>query len=750
MLDMGDYRTAIHGNLTCIFLFLNLFLSIFLAFCPWPVFASENSGQPMSIEANQLSYDWSGEVVRAEGDVHIVYSGNTLSADQVSYNRQSGNATATGNVKLLSGADVLEGRRAEVNVDEKIGTLYQGYVFMARNHFYLRGDKIEKTGENTYFVQDSDATTCDGADPAWHLYGHELNVTIEGYGTLKDARFMVGSEPIFYLPYMIFPAKTTRQSGFLLPDVSYSTNKLGWDVELPFFYAISDQMDATFYERYMDKRGFKQGAEFRYAFSADSFGTLYGDYLEDRMQIEETNGNLFRDWQPGRQRWSYYLNNQTVLSKDFYIRTDLVKVSDAWYFQDFNSNNYYLNHYGAENIDPFKQVPFKGDETLGSLESKMRAVKEWDTLNLTTLVRYTDDFTSSSNSGTAQKYPEVTLTAIRQPFLRTPMQYAFQTSYDYYYRQVGQKGSLYQIEPVLMLPISLHGMSTVTPFIDYREAYWNRDDATDSSTEDQGHRGVFSTGLLWDTELRRTFQASIGNIDKIQHIVRPEIAYTYSTSEGDGTIPDFAPPLFSEHSITYAVINVLTARDHSAEGAVSYREWMRLKLAQTYYIQTSGNPGMPTSSSINYIKNSQTWLPVSEADTKPFGDVQIELDVTPLDFLSFSSRNLYNVEKESWDQTNCTLNLKDRRGDTLSAGYSYTVDTAEEVDLSLTSTLRNDLFATFILRQDLRDQLGIEQTYKLRYQKQCWSVEASYSETLGDRSFNVLVSLYGLGRSGSK
>ena len=36
------------------------------------------------------------------------------------------------------------------------------------------------------------------------------------------------------------------------------------DVEVPFFWAISEQADATFYERFMGKRGFMQGFELRY------------------------------------------------------------------------------------------------------------------------------------------------------------------------------------------------------------------------------------------------------------------------------------------------------------------------------------------------------------------------------------------------------------------------------------------------------------------------------------------------------
>ena len=58
---------------------------------------------------------------------------------------------------------------------------------------------------------------------------------------------------------MFFPAKTTRQSGFLFPMFSLSSERNGLDVELPFFWAISENTDATLYQRYLEKRGFKEG-----------------------------------------------------------------------------------------------------------------------------------------------------------------------------------------------------------------------------------------------------------------------------------------------------------------------------------------------------------------------------------------------------------------------------------------------------------------------------------------------------------
>ena len=735
---MNIHRMSTTGDSLVLLRNLQRFLPLFILyifllyfFTSWLDSASaETAGAPVDITADSLSYDQKKEIITAEGNVRIIYTDSTLNADTVSYDRQSGDAKASGRVFVRSGMDTLEGNRAELNVFNKTGTVYQGQLFVAKNHFFLRGEKIEKTGEATYLIQDADATTCDGTTPAWHLFGRRLHVTVDGYGTLKDARFMVQDVPILYFPYLVFPAKTTRQTGFLFPKFGYST-KLGWDTELPFFYAISDQMDATFYERYMDKRGFKQGAEFRYAFSPDSFGTLYGDYLNDRMPIDETVGGISRDWESGKQRWSYYANSQTTFSPGFYLRTDLAKVSDPWYFKDFSGYNYYLNNYDPGQFDKFKQVYFLGDESLGSLDSKARAVKEWNTVNLTTVVRYTDDFTVPSNSGTLQKYPELTLTAVRQPFLNTPLQYQFQTAYDYFYRQLGEKGHLYQLQPTVLIPISLYGTSSITPFVNYQGIFWDRDDSVGTSESSQGHHGVYSTGLNFNSELRKVFQTDLGNIDKIQHTIRPEVTYLYSSADGDENIPNFASPVQSEHSITYSLINVLTARSRQSGGAVSYREWMRLKLAQTYYIKAPDTSTVPNNPEI-----------------KPFSDVQMELDLSPIDYFSLSVRSLFDVYKGTWTQSNYGMSLKDDRGDILSAAYRYTAGTVEELDINLTALIRKDIYGIYVMRQDLRDNLAIEHTYGLIYKKQCWNVEVLYTETYDDHRYMLLVSLYGLGGVG--
>jgi len=100
--------------------------------------------------------------------------------------------------------DTLQGERIIFNIENKTGAAYQADAFYARNNFHVRGDKIEKTGENTYFINQPSATTCDGDDPDWEIAGSEMKVTLEGYGSMKNACFRVRSIPLLYSPYIIF------------------------------------------------------------------------------------------------------------------------------------------------------------------------------------------------------------------------------------------------------------------------------------------------------------------------------------------------------------------------------------------------------------------------------------------------------------------------------------------------------------------------------------------------------------------
>ncbi len=691
---------------------------------------------PVTIDADSISYNRDDDTYHAQGQVVMTYSGGILTADSVVLNKAEDDALAEGNVVVTSGKDVLEGERIMVNIATKMGVAYQGKAFISQNHFYLTGKKIEKKGEATYHIQDATATTCDGDSPDWQLKGSVLDITLDGYGTLKDARLLAKNIPVLYTPYLLFPAKTTRQSGFLYPHITYSGNKNGWDGEVPFYWAISKSSDATFYQRYMDKRGFKEGVEFRYSIDKDSFGTFYGDYMNDSGHFSGPTGNLNRNWTEDQKRWSFYLNHETTFSATSYIRTDIMKVSDPWYFRDFDSYNYYLDNYSKEERK-FRKIAFLGDGSLGAADSTVRFVKNWPLYNLTGLVKYSEDFNSVTNDATLQRYPEITFTGIKRPLMGSAYNLEFAGTYDYFYRVRGQKGHFADIQPVLSRPVNLGVYLQMTPQVAVRETVWSRDDKEPGDNR-QSDRHLYTLGLNLNTEVHRIFNIGGPALDKIRHGIKPELTYTYVPYVNQLDMPNYVAAVGEQNTLTYALTNTLIARLKEKGGTASYREFLRLKLFQTYD-----------------IKEARRGEVTPGPERRPFSDVNMELDFLPFSYLSFSARHAYSVNSGYWRQTNYDLSMSDARGDAATIGYRYTKFSLEEVNLALKAVLTPSLALSYVLRRNELDHITMERTYGMKYRKQCWTAEITYSERASsaqatDQIYMVMVTLYGLGQVGQE
>ncbi|MDP2854363.1 MAG: LPS assembly protein LptD [Smithellaceae bacterium] len=704
---------------------------------------------PVKIEADNLSYDNERDVYSAFGNVVITYGDGVLTAANVEFDRKNNLATAEGGAFLKMAEDSLAGDKIVVNVQDKTGAAYNAKAFYARNHFYIKGDRIEKTGENSYLIEKPLATTCDGDNPDWQLAGSEMKVTVEGYGWVKNARLLTKGVPVIYTPLIAFPAKTKRQTGLLFPYLAYSRDKDGVDVEIPFFWAINPQMDATFYSRYIEKRGFKEGAEFRYFAGSKSFGTLYGDYMEDNKHVTETIGNtLSRDWQEMHRRWSFMANHQTNFDSQFYVRTDLRRVSDAWYFRDFNAHNYYLTHSAGSEEDPFRKISFQGNESLRSLESSARVFKGWNNYNVMARVSSTDDFAVNNNDRTLQQYPEIVLTAIKQPLFSTPVYFEFAGHYDYFYRGEGSRGHYVDLSPTISLPFNISSYAKITPQLNVREIYWNREDNAADSENRSGSRTIYNAGLTVSSRLSRVFDVSILNWDKVRHEIKPEVLYSYTPGVRQDNIPDYLQKISSlldpftsfninntnvlteQNALAWSLTNTVTARVKDKTGMGSYLELLRFKLFQVY--------------DINEAKKEMAG---STGDRRPMSDIGMELDLKPHSYLSFAARNKYSPYS-GWKEMNYDLGISDWRGDKLTFGYRYTRDSIEEINMDLKAVITERLSGQFVIRLDQFNNQTVENTVGLVYTEQCWGVGVTYTKTHDDERIMLKISLAGLGMLG--
>ena len=69
-----------------------------------------------------------------------------LKADHARLNTATKDLAAWGNVLLREGEDVVECERLEVNLDTRLGKIYQAKLFLKDQNFHITGQEAEKVG----------------------------------------------------------------------------------------------------------------------------------------------------------------------------------------------------------------------------------------------------------------------------------------------------------------------------------------------------------------------------------------------------------------------------------------------------------------------------------------------------------------------------------------------------------------------------------------------------------------------------
>jgi LPS-assembly protein len=185
--------------------------------------------------------------------------------------------------------------------------------------------------------------------------------------------------------------------------------------------------------------------------------------------------------------------------------------------------------------------------------------------------------------------------------------------------------------------------------------------------------------------------------------------------------------LMEQNAVAWALTNKVTARVKNKNGAPSYLELLRLKLFQVY--------------DINEAKKDMAG---STTDRRPMSDFGIELDLKPHPYFSFAARNKYSVYS-GWKEMNYDLGISDWRGDKLTFGYRYTMDSIEEINLDLKAVITERLSGKLVVRLDQFNNQTVENTVGLTYTEQCWGVGVDYTKTHDDDRIMLKISLAGLG-----
>ena len=267
------------------------------------------TGVPVKIEAETQTYvkTDTGGLYTLSGHAVIHYKDYVVSADHVTYNQDTSDVVAEGNLHLDGGPDDAHfvATHGTMNLDRHTGHFYEvtgtlgverapktkKMVFTSGNPFALTGREMIQTGPQTYQVIDGTITSCRLPKPDWQLIAHDFFLD-DGKARAKNSVFELLRVPLFYLPYVTHPVNEgARDSGFLIPIIGSDTSKgliLGEEV----YYVMGRSADLIVGSEYFSKRGFAPLGQFRFKGRGYNFATVRFHSLLDRQTGTQNQGGI--------------------------------------------------------------------------------------------------------------------------------------------------------------------------------------------------------------------------------------------------------------------------------------------------------------------------------------------------------------------------------------------------------------------------------------------------------------------------
>jgi LPS-assembly protein len=657
---------------------------------------------PVSLQADKLERDAASGMYTAAGNVHIVQKSTELQADSVQYDPSVGDTDASGHVFLSDPDGYMYGEQMQVNMNTATGVVYNGGGFISAYDFRLSGSEIEKLSDERYRIENGFFTTCQGRVPAWKFGARDLKVTQEGFAQAHHVKFYLKDLPILYLPYITYPVRTKRSSGFLLPMAGYSS-KRGVQLSLAYYQVLGINQDATLYLDHFSDMGIGSGLEYRYIFGQDNAGVANLYYVS-------TYGSSNYDDLSDRYAWRW--EHLGTLPGAVRLSVDSEYVSERDYFEDFGTV--------AEEYDK--------DEAKSSLALN----KTWDNVALTSRVLYTKDLEEGAdNDKTLQRLPEVQLNYVRTRIADTFLYAKFDSEGTYLWRRKGLTGTRFNLRPSLAAFFNPLGIFELESEVGYRQRIYQTS-ADRYTNEEDGYEqaGNWEFSSRFGTRVAREFVLADTGLTKIQHSIEPEIAYFYTPRKNQDYLPYFDRDDRIEHAnkVEYALVNRLTGKFENNGGTPTYRELVYLKLGQEYDIWVSRR------------EREERY------DYDRFSNINAELILRPFSSWSISLDSVYNPHQNELERFNARTVYVAAPERSLALEYRYSRDISQYAAAKIEFDLLKPIYLIYEKRLDLLESKRLENILHLEYREQCWSFFVSYRDTLDSHEVMLSFALTGAGR----
>jgi LPS-assembly protein len=512
----------------CIFfaiLLPTIHFSLFTDFC----YAKEET----VITSETLEYFEDTSTYVAKGSVKVSSEDKTIESDEMTYNVQTSDVIATGNVRYDDAETVFIASKMELNLERETGRLYDAEILFKTDNYHVSGKEIEKRGEKSYFAPEATFSTCDEPTPAWSFKGKDVDLLVGERLKAKHVSFHIKDVPALYAPYFVLPFQTERETGFLMPIIDYSSSR-GVHINIPFFWAISENKDATVILDMYTKRGIGEGLEYRY------------------IEPSGTKGN----W------WLYHIKD-TELNKDFLEVRSLHEQRSKEGLGGYLSINYVNREDFYRQFSPYLEI-----RTLRFLQSTGEISLPLKNSRMYLLSQYWIDLEGGMRPP-PQRLPEAGY--VLNPTKAGPFWFSGTATVTNFWRDEDVIGQRLDIYPRILY--KLGNEIVLTQALGFRETVYSLHRSEESSP----HREAIEYSAVAHTSLIKRYNS-------ITHVIEPSIGYTLITDSENLSLFDSTELFKKTSTVELSLINRFFNKG---------REFVILRASQAFDANLGDRPFLP-------------------------------------------------------------------------------------------------------------------------------------------------------------
>ena len=683
--------------------------------CPAPPPAPPELAPPRPVEDKRLHLDASKTETRAdgsavfEGDVHAVQGPRTFRADRLEYDHVAGTVRASGRLIYRDPRLTLEGDRADVDMTSDVGRFsevdFQFNDRLGRGH----ADELKMVDAQRSDLTGVEFTGCPKGDDSWTFDAETMHIDRgTGLGEAEDVLVRFKGVPLFYTPKLSFPVDDRRLTGLLPPRIGGS-ERHGTELQLPWYWNIAPEMDATIVFHPMTKRGLMLENEYRYL----------GEGFGGTVELDA----LAHDAETGESRGRARVTHRSELSSAWSLDLDLAAVSDPTYFEDFGSS-----------LVATTQVflPRRIDLLSSGLHYAFRA----------RLLDYqTTDPTLTPADEPYGKLPQFALVAATE-------QGKYGVTWDMgaelvrFQHDTLVQGTRVDLKPRASLPLRGDGWF-MTPALAWRYTQWELD--SDPAYADSISRSMpiasFDAGLLFERD------TGSGKVQTLE----PRIYYLKVPFRDQAGIPLF------DTAIPDVRFEQLF-RDNRFIGADRQGDADQLSVAVTSRLLDPDDGRAVLEGSIGQITyfEDRTVTLTATPDTLSRSELiaQVASDLTAQ--LSVAATAVFEPDQSQTQRSNLSLRWRPEARKRLDFSYRFRQASVEQTDLAFVWPLSLRWRAIARWNYSLLDDDSLETLGGLEYESCCWALRFGAREYIfnrtgeTDRTVFLQLELKGLARVGER